>query len=40
MSGEAIVAEARHLIGTKYLYGGQSPRGFDSPGFVIYVYNK
>ena len=40
MSGEAIVAEARKLIGSKYLFGGQSPDGFDSAGLVVYVFKK
>ncbi len=35
--GEAIIAEGKKYIGTKYVYGGTSPSGFDCSGFVQYV---
>ena len=35
----AIVRYARRFLGTRYVYGGSSPRtGFDCSGFVRFVY--
>ena len=37
--GKRVVDYAKHFIGTRYVYGGSSPRyGFDCSGFVRYVY--
>lgn len=39
-SGNAaqVVAYAKQFLGSPYVYGGTSPRGFDCSGFVKYVY--
>ena len=37
---EAVVKQARKLLGTKYRYAGKSPRGFDCSGFTGYIYKK
>lgn len=34
-----VLAKAQSLLGTKYVSGGESPRGFDCSGFVKYVYS-
>lgn len=36
---EQIVDYAKTLIGIRYVYGGESKKGFDCSGFVKYVYN-
>lgn len=35
-----LIEEAKKLAGSKYKYGGTSPKGFDCSGFTSYVYNK
>lgn len=35
--GEEIVAFAMQYLGTPYVFGGTTPRGFDCSGFVQYV---
>lgn len=39
-SGSSIVDTARQYLGTRYVYGGASPSGFDCSGFVRYVYSQ
>lgn len=34
----SLIYYSRDLIGTKYKYGGTTPRGFDCSGFTQYVY--
>lgn len=34
----AIVDIAKSFLGTRYVYGGTTPRGFDCSGFTQYVY--
>jgi len=38
--GQQIVEFGLGFIGTKYVYGGMSPEGFDCSGFVTYVYKN
>ena len=38
--GQAVVEFAKKYLGTPYLYGGASPRGFDCSGFVYYIYKQ
>ena len=37
---KAAVAEAKKHLGTKYVWGGAAPGGFDCSGLVQYCYNK
>ena len=39
-SNSDIVATAKQYLGTGYVYGGASPRGFDCSGFTMYVYSQ
>lgn len=38
--GQAVVELAKQYLGTPYVYGGSSPRGFDCSGFVYYLYKS
>lgn len=38
--GADIVATAKQYMGTRYSYGGSSPRGFDCSGFTMYIYSQ
>lgn len=37
---EQIVKFSKTLLGTEYLYGGTTPKGFDCSGFVQYVFKQ
>ncbi|GAA5645337.1 MULTISPECIES: C40 family peptidase [Vibrio] len=37
---EQMIDYAREFLGTKYVWGGSSPKGFDCSGYIKYVYNK
>jgi uncharacterized protein YycO len=40
VTGEAVVAEARKLLGVPYVWGGTSPTGVDCSGLVQLVYKN
>jgi cell wall-associated NlpC family hydrolase len=39
-TGEAVVAAARRHLGTPYVWGGESPGGFDCSGLVQWAYGQ
>ena len=39
-SNSDIAATAKQYLGTGYVYGGASHRGFDCSGFTMYVYSQ
>lgn len=36
----SVVSKARQYIGSRYVYGGSAPSGFDCSGFTSYVYKQ
>jgi cell wall-associated NlpC family hydrolase len=38
--GEKIVSVAAGMIGAPYVYGGESPKGFDCSGLVFYSFER
>jgi cell wall-associated NlpC family hydrolase len=39
-SGSDVVSVAMNYLGSRYVWAGSSPDGFDCSGFVMYVYKK
>jgi cell wall-associated NlpC family hydrolase len=39
-SGNAIVSAALRYLGAPYVWGGNTPNGWDCSGFVVYVYRE
>lgn len=39
-NGSSVVATANQYIGSRYMYGGTAPSGFDCSGFTSYVYKR
>lgn len=40
VSGEKVVSIAKNYLGTRYVFGGATPYGFDCSGFVYYTFKK
>jgi cell wall-associated NlpC family hydrolase len=38
--GSSVLAVAARYVGTPYVYGGTTPRGFDCSGFTGYVFRQ
>ncbi|MBQ4515297.1 MAG: C40 family peptidase [Clostridia bacterium] len=39
-AGNRVVEMAKRYLGTPYVYGGSSPKGFDCSGFTSFVYKQ
>ncbi|NPV92284.1 MAG: C40 family peptidase [Firmicutes bacterium] len=39
-SSSGVLATAKKYMGVRYVYGGESPSGFDCSGFTQYVFDK
>src|SRR5262245_53073379 len=39
-TADAVLNTADNYLGTKYVWGGTTPNGFDCSGFVQYVFRK
>lgn len=38
--GSDVVTTAKKYLGTRYVYGGASSRGFDCSGFTMYIFDQ
>lgn len=38
--GQAVVTLAKEFLGTRYIWSGSSPDGFDCSGFTTYLFNQ
>ena len=39
-NGSSVVSKAKSYLGSKYIYGGMTPSGFDCSGFTSYIYKQ
>lgn len=39
-TGSRVVEYSKNYLGTPYVYGGETPSGFDCSGFTSYVYKQ
>ena len=39
-NGSSVVEYAKQFLGTRYVYGGSSSKGFDCSGFTMYVFGQ
>ena len=37
---KTLIEQAEKYVGSKYKYGGTTPKGFDCSGFTSFIYNK
>ncbi|WP_428474245.1 C40 family peptidase [Photobacterium indicum] len=37
---QKMINYARRFVGTKYIWGGSTPKGFDCSGFIQYIVNE
>ncbi|WP_274307899.1 C40 family peptidase [Solibacillus daqui] len=40
VNSSKVISVAKQQLGTRYVFGGSSPSGFDCSGFVSYVFSK
>jgi cell wall-associated NlpC family hydrolase len=40
IAGEDVANLAEHYVGSRYVWGGSSPAGFDCTGFVLWIYGQ
>jgi hypothetical protein len=37
---QEIIRTAKNYLGTRYLWGGTTPNGFDCSGFMVFLFNR
>ncbi|MCR6105125.1 C40 family peptidase [Salipaludibacillus agaradhaerens] len=40
VNADSLINDAKGLIGSPYVWGGTTPEGFDSSGFIHYVFKQ